>query len=92
MSMKIFCVAALFALLTGPAYGQSVNWIPDVKSKTPEEIEQEKAKDKAYRESIRKIPDAKAASDPWGTVRGPDSRNSSAQKKPRAKTGAATGQ
>jgi hypothetical protein len=62
-------------MLTGPAYAQSlpdINLIPEAKSKTPEEIEQDKIKDKAYRESLRKIPDAKASTDPWGNVRSVD--------------------
>jgi hypothetical protein len=93
--MKIFRAAALLALLTGPAYGQmsNLNLMPseEKKARTPEEIEQDNVKDKAYRESIRKIPDAKAASDPWGNVRGSDSRKIEAQQKPRPKSGAATG-
>ena len=54
-----------------PALAQSpnINLIPEMKSKTPEEREQDAIADKAYRESLRKIPDAKAASDPWGNVR-----------------------
>jgi hypothetical protein len=91
--MKLFRAAALFALLTGPAYAQmmpDVNLIPEIKSKTPEEIEQDKATDKAYRESLRKIPDPKVSSDPWGNVRGADAPKSAAQPKPRAKTGSAT--
>jgi hypothetical protein len=93
--MKIFRAAALLALLTGPAYGQmsNLNLMPsdEKKARTPEEIEQDSVRDKAYRESIRKIPDAKAANDPWGNVRGPD-RKAAAQPKPRAKSGAATSQ
>jgi hypothetical protein len=74
--MRIFRVAALVALLAGlsaPAYAQmqtpSMNLMPEVKSKTPEEKEADAIKEKAYRESLRKIPDAKASNDPWGTVR-----------------------
>ena len=92
--MKIFRAAALLALLAGPAYGQapSMNLIPsETKSRTQEEIERDQATDKAYRDSLRKIPDAKAG-DPWGNVRGPDSRKTAAQPKARAKSGAATGQ
>ena len=91
--MKIFRAAALLALLTGPAYGQvpNINLVPsETKSRTPEEIEQDKVTDKAYRDSLRKIPDAKVSSDPWGNVRGPDSPKAAAQPKPRAKSGAAT--
>ena len=69
--MKVFRAAALIALLAVPAYAQSptVNLMPDVKTRSPEEKEQDAIADKAYRESLRKIPDAKAAADPWGTVR-----------------------
>lgn len=91
--MKIFRAAALLVLLTGPAYGQlsNMNLLPSEKGRTPEEIERDNATDKAYRESIRKIPDTKA-NDPWGSVRGPDNRKAAAQPKPRAKSGVATGQ
>ena len=71
--MKVFRVAALTLLLTGPAYAQmqtpNINLLSDAPSKTPEEIEQDQAKDKAYKESLKKIPDAKTSSDPWGSVR-----------------------
>jgi hypothetical protein len=69
--MKVLRAAALLALLTGPAYAQmpDINLIPEVRSKTPEEIERDKQLDKAYKDSLRKIPDAKASNDPWGGVR-----------------------
>jgi hypothetical protein len=88
--MKFFRAAALLALLAGPAYGQApaMNLIPsETKSRSPEEIEQDKATDKAYRDSLRKIPDAKL-NDPWGNVRGADTRKTAAQPKARAKSGA----
>lgn len=57
--------------LVRPAHAQmpNINLIPELQSKTPEEKEADEAKDKAYRESLRKIPDAKASNDPWGSVR-----------------------
>jgi hypothetical protein len=79
--MKLARVAAtaglaLLALPTSmflvrPAHAQmpNINLIPELQSKTPEEKEQDEARDKAYKESLRKIPDAKTSSDPWGTVR-----------------------
>jgi len=93
--MKIFRAAALIALFTGPAYAQSmpdINIIPEARSKTPEEIEQDKINEKAYKESLRKIPNAKASSDPWGDVRSTDAPKSgkSVQAKSRAKTGNAS--
>jgi hypothetical protein len=89
--MKIFRAAALTALLAGPAYAQSlpdINIIPDARSKTQEEIEQDKINEKAYKESLRKIPDAKVTSDPWGNVRGDAPKaEKSTQTKPRTKSG-----
>ena len=74
--MRIFRAAALVVLLaglSGPASAQmqtpNMNLMPEVKSKTPEEKEADAIKEKAYRESLRKIPDAKASNDPWGNVR-----------------------
>ena len=88
--MRVFRLAAVVALLTGPAYAQApnINLIPELHSKTPEEKEAEAAREKAYKESLKKIPDAKTSSDPWGNVRSGDApRASSAPAKPRTKTG-----
>jgi hypothetical protein len=89
--MKIVRVAALIFLLTGPAYAQvpNINLIPEIPSKTPDEIEQEQARDKAYKESLKKIPDARV-SDPWGGVRNADAPKSPA-KTTAAKTKSKTG-
>jgi hypothetical protein len=95
--MRVLYAVAVFALLAGPVHAQSphVNLIPDTPTKTQEEKEADEAKDKAYRESLRKIPDAKTSSDPWGTVRSTDAPKTSATKassapaKPRTKTGSA---
>jgi hypothetical protein len=88
-SMKVFRIAALVAMLTAPAYAQnpSVNIMPEFQTKSPEEKEQEAAQQKAYKESLKKIPDAKASSDPWGNVRSVDAPKASAPAKPRTKTG-----
>jgi hypothetical protein len=69
--MRILRAVAAIALITVPAYAQEphINLVPEVQSKTPEEKEAEAERDKAYRESLKKIPDSKASSDPWGTVR-----------------------
>ena len=93
--MKVFCIAAVMALLTAPAYAQistpNINLIPEVQSKSPEEKEQEAQQQKAYKESLKKIPDAKGSSDPWGTVRSTDtpktSTKTAAPAKQRTKTG-----
>ena len=87
--MRILGAAAVIALLTGPAYAQTpqINLIPEMQHKSPEEKEADAVKEKAYRESLKKIPDAKASSDPWGNVRGAETPKTSAPAKPRTKTG-----
>ncbi len=89
--MRILGAAAVIALLTGPAYAQmstpNVNLIPELESKTPEQKEAEAERDKKYKESLKKIPDAKVSSDPWGNVRSTDTPKPSAPAKPRTKTG-----
>ena len=87
--MRILSAAAVMVLLTTPAYAQmatpNINLIPELTSKTPEEKEQDAIKDKAYKDSLRKIPDAKTSSDPWGAVRNNDAPKAAA--KPKTKTG-----
>ena len=83
------------ALLAGPAHAQmstpNVNLIPELQSKTPEEKEQDAIKERAYRESLKKIPDAKTSSDPWGTVRNNEApKAATAPAKPKTKTGSST--
>ncbi len=87
--MRILGAVAVIALLTGPAYAQSpnINLLADTPSKTPEELEQEAAQQKAYKESLRKIPDAKAPADPWGAVRTVETPKNPGPAKPRGKTG-----
>lgn len=93
--MKILRVAAMIALMMmGRAYAQAphINLLQDTPSKTQEEKEQDAIKDKAYQDSLRKIPDAKAPSDPWGTVRNTDTPKAPAAKtsssvKPKTRTG-----
>jgi hypothetical protein len=87
--MRIFGAVAVIMLLAGPAYAQSpnINLIPEMQSKSPEEKEADAVRDKAYRESLRKIPDAKGSSDPWGSVRSNDTPKTAAPAKSRTKTG-----
>jgi hypothetical protein len=93
--MRILSVAAALVLLTAPAFAQQdlhINMIPDLASKTPEEKEQDAVRDKAYKESLKKIPDSKTSSDPWGTVRNNEAPKAAAPAKPKTKTGSsATG-
>jgi hypothetical protein len=89
--MRIFRIAAVFAVLTAPAYAQvpNISMIPETPSKTQEQKDADEARDKAYRESLRKIPDAKVSSDPWGTVRTTPAPapKAAVSAKPKTKTG-----
>ncbi len=90
--MRILGAAAVIVLLAGPAYAQSpnINLIPELQSRSPEEKEADAAREKAYKESLKKIPDAKGSSDPWGNVRSTDTPKTAAPAKPRTKTGSTT--
>jgi hypothetical protein len=80
--MRVVGVAAMTALMglvasavparaqmPSGADGPHVNLLSDSPSKTPEEREQEAERDRKYKDSLRKIPDAKVSNDPWGGVR-----------------------
>ncbi len=90
--MRIFGAAAVIVLLAGPAFAQTpnINLIPEIASRTPEQKEADAVRDKAYKESLKKIPDAKGSTDPWGNVRGSDTPKTAAPAKPRTKTGSTT--
>ena len=79
--MRMLSAATVVMLLTAPASAQmpNVNLMPELQSKSPEDKEQEAIKQKAYKESLKKIPDAKASSDPWGNVRSTDTPKNSAK-------------
>jgi hypothetical protein len=72
--MKLFRAVAMVAFLAGPAYAQTAP-VPKYGEtdtpKTPSEIEQEQAAERAYKHSLGNIPD-KASTDPWGNVRAVD--------------------
>ena len=94
--MRILSVAVALVLLTAPAFAQQdmphINLMQDGPAKSPEEKEQDTIREKAYKESLKKIPDAKTSSDPWGTVRNNDAPKAAAPAKPKTKTGSsATG-
>ena len=109
--MRIVGVAAMAALIgamalasparaqLGGSDGPHVNLLSDSPSKSPEEIEADQEKQKAYKDSLRKIPDAKTANDPWGAVRSDAPKaaapaktaSTTAKAKPKAKVEAKTG-
>lgn len=94
--MKVFFAAAMIAMLAGPACAQSSANAPRtldqmLDAKTPDQIEKERAADRAYKDSLKKIPDAKAPADPWGNARSSNAPATAAKtpagKKQPAKTG-----
>jgi hypothetical protein len=94
--MKVVRLAVVVALLASPAYAQmpSMNLLMDKPGKTQDEKDAEAAREKAYQDTLKKIPDAKAPADPWGTVRSPDAPKTAGPKtadkasaKPKTKTG-----
>ncbi|WFU43868.1 hypothetical protein QA640_16335 [Bradyrhizobium sp. CB82] len=71
--MKVSRVAALLAVLAGPVYAQNamphINMMEDAPGKTDDEKAADAERDQRYKETLKKIPDAKAANDPWGGMR-----------------------
>jgi hypothetical protein len=94
--MRVFRVAAVAMLLASPAFAQlpNLNLLQDKPGKTQDEKDAEAARDKAYQDTLKKIPDAKAPADPWGNVRSSDTPKASAKAaasaKPKTKTGSTT--
>src|SRR5436305_12164 len=89
--MRVFPVVAVVAMMAGPAHAQDsphVNLMPEVVHRSPEEKAADEERDKAYRESLRKIPDSKTSSDPWGGVRSDAPKTTvKSPAKPKTKTG-----
>jgi hypothetical protein len=75
VSMRALQIAFLIALIAGPtAVPASAQFTPgfrlnEERQKTDDEIAREKANEDAAKAARSKIPDAKASSDPWASVR-----------------------
>ena len=83
---------ASIMLLASPALAQvpPLNLLQDTKPpKSQEERDAEAARDKAYKDSLKKIPDAKQPADPWGGVRSDATApaKSASSSKPKPKPG-----
>jgi hypothetical protein len=64
--------AAALALLPASASAQlpmSMSLAHDKPAPTPEQIEKQRALDKAYKAATQKIPEKNNAADPWGSIR-----------------------
>jgi hypothetical protein len=89
--MRAVRLAAAIMLLASPAFAQipKLNLLQDKPGKTDDEKAAESAQEKAYKESLKKIPDQKAPSDPWGNVRSdaPAAKSASTAKKTKSTAG-----
>jgi len=96
--MRAVRLAAVIMLLASPAFAQipKLNLLQDKPGKTDDEKAAEAAQDKAYKDSLKKIPDQKAPADPWGTVRSdappasPSKSASSSKSKAKSTAGSST--
>jgi hypothetical protein len=76
--MKVICAAAVIAMLAGQAFAQGKTpGPPPPAPKSQQEIEAERAAEKAYKNSLRNIPDQPPA-DPWGNARSMDAPKAAA--------------
>ena len=92
--MRALRLAAAMMLLASPAFAQipKLNLLQDNRpAMTQDEKDAAAAQEKAYRDSLKKIPDAKQSTDPWGSVRSDapaPSAKSASSTKSKAKTSA----
>jgi hypothetical protein len=86
-------LVATIMLVASPAFAQipKLNLLQDKPGKTEDEKNAEAAQDKAYRDSLKKIPDQKAPADPWGGVRSDAPSSSPAKSASSAKSKSKTG-
>jgi hypothetical protein len=100
MHIKVLVAAAIIALLAGPVLAQQQapmqRYGEKDKEKTPNELEQERAAQRAYQRSLGTVPD-KAPVDPWGNARGVEAPKGGVKgetkhvtAKPKAKAGGAS--
>jgi hypothetical protein len=80
--MRVFRIVAIMALLTAPAYAQTL--IQSFESKTPQQKADEALKEKSAREAAKQTTpeaDTKPPVDAWGNVRSTDAAKTPAPKK-----------
>jgi hypothetical protein len=85
--MRFWFALAVITTLSWPAYAQrqTPQPAPGQPPKTPQEIEADKAADRAYQKSLRNIPDQPAA-DPWGNARSTDAPKTEAKTAAKSKS------
>jgi hypothetical protein len=83
MSHKFAIASVLIVLFVGAASAQSMSLLPTGQDKRQLSAEEQQRQDdieRNYREAVGKMPDRKAATDPWGKVRPAPATTSSAAK------------
>jgi hypothetical protein len=71
MRVRVFIAVAIVAALAGPVLAQQApmqRYGEKDKEKTPNELDQERAAQRAYQRSLGSVPD-KGPVDPWGNAR-----------------------
>jgi hypothetical protein len=91
LCMRLLRAAAIVTvLLAGPAYAQrGAPAAPQEQPKSPNQIEQEKASENAYKRSLGNIPDQPPA-DPWGGARAVEAPKATVQSPPSKRTKASS--
>ncbi len=88
--MRVFRIVAFIALLTAPAYAQTL--IHSFEDKTPQQKADEALKEKSAREAAKQAPEAGTGPsvDAWGNVRSTDAAKSAPAKNVAKKSKTAT--
>jgi len=71
--VRIFAAAVALGLATSVAYAKDFPPLP--------EAPPQKADEQAYRDAVKRIPEQKSSSDPWGSVRDAGAANNNQKKK-----------
>ena len=71
--MRIYVAAIILGSLTSAAYAKDFGPLPEA---PPQRVDEQ-----SYRDAVKRIPDQKSSSDPWGTVRDTGSANNNQNKK-----------
>jgi len=84
--MNVFRILAVLALLTAPAYAQTL--IQSFDQRTPQQKADDELREKLSKESQQKTPEVapKTSVDAWGNVRGGDAAKTSTSKASSSKT------
>ena len=75
--MRIFAAVIALGLMTAVAHAKDFPPLP--------EAPPQKADEQAYRDAVKRIPEQKSSSDPWGSVRNTGATNNQNKKAPGSK-------